>query len=230
MIYSFIFLFKNKRLKTMSILRVYNLRSGPKMILNKSKIIYFDLETTGLNYFHDHIIEIAAMDNLGNVFNELVDPGIKVPSKITKITNITNSMVKGKPKIDTILKDFVKFCYKDIQPKDDVYLVAHNCIAFDKLFLERQFLICGITLPPWKYIDSLFLSKYILPDRYSHRLQALCNYWNIVQKDAHRALSDVEDLEKVFNLLMHLWERKHGQTPIKSVYEFLLSKNNIKTI
>ena len=70
----------------MSILRVYNLRSGPKMILKKSKIVYFDLETTGLNYFHDHIIEIAAMDNLGNVFNELVDPGIKVPSKIKMMT------------------------------------------------------------------------------------------------------------------------------------------------
>ena len=39
---------------------------------NKYRIIWFDIETTGFNIFHGHIIEIAAVDNIGNEFSTLI--------------------------------------------------------------------------------------------------------------------------------------------------------------
>ena len=69
----------------MSIIRIYNLRSGRKMIHNTPKLIFFDLETTGFNPFHCNIIEIAAKDNRGNTFHSLVD---LYPLIIFKITSL----------------------------------------------------------------------------------------------------------------------------------------------
>ena len=39
---------------------------------NFNRVVYFDLETTGFNIFHNEIIEIAAMDNFGNSFSTLI--------------------------------------------------------------------------------------------------------------------------------------------------------------
>ena len=49
------------------------------------RFIWFDIETTGFNQFHSEIIEIAAVDNLGNTFNELINIGHKKLPKKTVI-------------------------------------------------------------------------------------------------------------------------------------------------
>ncbi len=214
----------------MSIIRIYNLRSGRKMIHNTPKLIFFDLETTGFNPFHCNIIEIAAKDNRGNTFHSLVDPKTKIPTKITSITHITNSMVKNKPTIDLVLNDFIKYCFKGVKKNEVIYLIAHNGNAFDQVFLERKLFECCIEIPKWRYIDSLHLAQYLLPKRMSHSLKNLCRHWNLVQENAHRAMSDVEDLEKIFELLIHTWEYKYNEVTIPEIYEFLSPKNNIKTI
>ena len=49
----------------------------------RGRFIWFDIETTGFNQFHNDIIEIAAVDNLGNTFNQLINIGDKkLPKKI----------------------------------------------------------------------------------------------------------------------------------------------------
>ena len=69
----------------MKTMRIYNLRSGAKMVRSNFKIIFFDLETTGFNQFHNNIIEIAAKDNKNNEFHSLVDPEQSISKKITSI-------------------------------------------------------------------------------------------------------------------------------------------------
>ena len=83
---------------------------------------------------------------------------------------------------------------------------------------------CCLEIPDWKYIDSLHLAQYLLPNKYSHSLKNLCKHWNIIQKNAHRAMSDVEDLEKIFELLIHTWEYNYGDTTIEEVCKFLSPK------
>ena len=39
-----------------------------------NRLIFYDLETTGVDTKNDSIIEIGAKDNLGNTFSKLINP------------------------------------------------------------------------------------------------------------------------------------------------------------
>ena len=57
--------------------------------------IFYDLESTGLNYFYDHVIEIGAYSNLGHKFQTFVKPPISIPPNIIELTHINDDMVKN---------------------------------------------------------------------------------------------------------------------------------------
>lgn len=67
--------------------------------------LFLDTETTGLfPYSGDKIIEIAIVDGTGQaVLNTLIDPGISIPWKATKIHGITNSMVRNRPTLEQLM-------------------------------------------------------------------------------------------------------------------------------
>ena len=128
-------------------------------------------------------------------------------------------MVQNKPTIKTVLKRFLEFCGN----KPNTYLIAHNLMGFDKQFLERKLYSCRMRVPDnWKYIDSLHLAQFLFPKRYSHSLKSLTSYFNIKQKAAHRAYSDVEDLHKIYNILMIEFNDKYKteepEDVIKALY------------
>ena len=64
-----------------------------------NEYIVVDLETTGLAPKTDRILEVGAwkVENGGFVqkFHRMVDPGMKIPERITQLTGITDSMVQG---------------------------------------------------------------------------------------------------------------------------------------
>ena len=103
-----------------------------------SYIVFYDLETTGLNPYHSKITEIAAQVYFiqGNIilggydnipiekYSSLINPEIPIPEKIVKITGITDEMVSNKPTFESIVPKIVEaFCLDQIC---NVYFVAHN--------------------------------------------------------------------------------------------------------
>lgn len=64
-------------------------------------IIFFDLETTGLDFKYDRIIEIAAHkvhpDGRIEKLHTHINPGIRIPAEITALTGISNDQVAGAP-------------------------------------------------------------------------------------------------------------------------------------
>jgi len=63
-------------------------------------IVFFDLETTGLDPINDRIIEIGVLQvdfktlTVTNELNLLVNQDMEISEKITEITGITNEMLK----------------------------------------------------------------------------------------------------------------------------------------
>ena len=61
------------------------------------KVIYFDTETTGLDFTENHIIELAMLivedGRIVEQYDEFINVGYDLPSKITEITGITDEML-----------------------------------------------------------------------------------------------------------------------------------------
>src|SRR5262245_48513836 len=138
------------------------------------KPIYYDTETTGVKPGKDRIIEIAAFDPTADRrFCTFTNPECPIPAESTAITNITDEMVKDAPLIKETLVSFVEFC------AGEVVLIAHNNDAFDKLFLEAEFLRAGLPMPSWIFIDSLKWSRKYRTDLPRHSLQFLREVYSI---------------------------------------------------
>ena len=104
-------------------------------------IIFFDLETTGLQISKDRIVEIAILKILPDGSKEskkwLVNPTIVIPEEIIAIHGISNEKVKNQPNFKQLSKEI----YELIKNCD---LAGYNCNKFDIPLLAEEFLRAGI--------------------------------------------------------------------------------------
>jgi DNA polymerase-3 subunit epsilon len=166
--------------------------------IEKAVFVAFDFETTGLYPDRDRIIEIGAVKfNLQGaieIYQHLVDPGIEIPEESIAIHQITNEMVKGKPGIQDLLPDFLKFI-------GDSILIAHN-IKFDQGFLNAALADMGENPPTNRGIDTCNLSRRVVKGRRSYSLQNLAKYFAIPVNNAHRALDDAMICMELFKKII----------------------------
>ncbi len=149
--------------------------------------VVVDIETTGLSPNNDEIIEIGAVkvNNFKVVekFDTFVKPLKPIPYNITKLTGISNDMVQDAPSSDTAIKMFKEFAADDI-------LVAHNA-GFDISFLRKSAKKCRLGLTE-VIIDTLVLSRLLLPGLKNYKLDTITKHLNIVLENHHRASDDAE--------------------------------------
>jgi predicted DnaQ family exonuclease/DinG family helicase len=159
--------------------------------LKLTDFVVFDLETTGTDSYLDRIIEIAAVryknGKVVSKFVHLIDPETEISENISILTGITNDDVKGKPKIEDILPEFIRFT-------GDSPLIGHN-INFDLSFLnvnlqaQDSILMLGSS----SFYDTLLLSQIFFPVEVSnHRLSSLTEYFGFKSDNLHRAYNDCE--------------------------------------
>ena len=155
--------------------------------------IAFDLETTGLSATEDRILEIAAIkvlqDKIVDEFTCLINPRIPIPSHITKINGIDNSMVKTAPYIEDILPSFIEFI-------EDYPLIAHNA-SFDMKFICYNASRYGFVINN-SSIDSLSLCRKAFPECKNHKLKTVASYIDYSGDEYHRALNDTKALVEVY--------------------------------
>lgn len=156
--------------------------------------VAFDFETTGLSSGRDSIVEFGAVKfKAGKVldsFQSLVDPGRPIPSEASKVSGITDAMVKGQPDITAVLPGFLDFI-------GDSVLIAHNA-DFDAGFLRAAIQKQGLPSLGNLIIDTVGLSRRAFPGQKAYNLQFLVSYLNIPPNQAHRALDDSLMCMKVF--------------------------------
>jgi len=104
-------------------------------------IIFFDLETTGLQISSDRIVEISILKIFPNGNKEsktwLVNPTIPIPSESTEIHGITDEKVKNEPTFNDlapIIQDLIHNCD----------LAGYNSNNFDIPILAEEFLRSNI--------------------------------------------------------------------------------------
>lgn len=177
--------------------------------------IYYDTETTGVKAEKDRIIEIAAYDPVNDLsFCEFVNPGMPIPEESTKITGITDEMVKEAKGYDEVGKAFYEFC------AGDAVLIAHNNDGFDKFFLIEEAKRAKLPEPNFTYIDTLKWARKYRSDLPKHSLQYLREIYGIEENNAHRALDDVKVLYQIFSLMI-------GDLSMEEVIDLLYNSDTL---
>lgn len=165
-----------------------------------SDYIVFDIETTGLDSFYDDVIEIGAIkvknNKIVSKFNSLVKPQKEIDEYITELTGINNEMVKDAPTIEEILPDFMDYIGNDI-------LIGHN-VNFDINFIYDNLYRNKFDLLVNDFIDTMRISRKLLPGLPHHRLIDLAKYFEIDTTNNHRALKDCEITMNIYEQLKKL--------------------------
>lgn len=175
--------------------------------------IIFDLETSGLNPYHDDIIEIGAkVLQEDSSFQMLVQPksGRPVSKKITEITGINNKILRddGRPWRNAYV-EFYNWLFENTKDKENITIVSHNGDTFDFVFFKRMLKDLSeiedkltINLEKIHFIDTLPLSKRLYPNRTYYNQPSLARTFSIIVDNAHRAMGDVIVLEQLYPRLM----------------------------
>ncbi|KGM13164.1 hypothetical protein N869_15615, partial [Cellulomonas bogoriensis 69B4 = DSM 16987] len=168
--------------------------------LSQVTFVVVDLETTGGSARTDAITEIGAVKvRGGEVLGELqtlVDPGCHVPALITRLTGISDQMLRGAPSIAEVLPTFLEFC-------GDAVLVAHNA-RFDIGFLKAAAARHQVPWPGPAVLDTVALARRALhrDEVRNHRLGTLAPYLGSRVEPDHRALTDARATVDVLHALL----------------------------
>ena len=176
------------------------LRPSDKKLLETTYVV-FDLETTGFNAGGaDSIIEIGAVkiDNgeITDRFDELINPGRKLPTKITELTNITDDMLQDKDNEENAVKRFMTWV-------GDLPMVAHNA-KFDVSFIAMAHSKYNLGEFKNTVIDTLELSRALDTGYARHSLSALVKRYDVPWDESahHRGDYDAEGTALVFHKML----------------------------
>lgn len=118
----------------------------------KRPIIFFDLETTGVDTARDRIVEISmvkvGVDGQKQVKTRRINPEMPIPAEATAVHGITDEDVKGEPTFKQIAKSLAQF----IEGCD---FGGFNSNRFDLPVLVEEFMRAGVDVDfkRRKYVD-----------------------------------------------------------------------------
>lgn len=169
-------------------------RSELLKLLNLSTFTAFDFETTGLDSSQDRVIEVAAIrfenGEITKKFVQLINPEKKISAMITRLTGISNKMVRNAPTEEMVIDDLLGFIGKSP-------LVAHN-IHFDQKFLIKMCERLGRDAPKFERYDTLQLARTLFFQQPVFNLGALSEYFGLSSEGSHRAEKDTENTGLIF--------------------------------
>jgi DNA polymerase-3 subunit epsilon len=109
----------------------------------KNPLVFFDLETTGLNIITDRIVELSYLkvETNGNESSRtmLINPTIPIPRESTAIHGITDEDVRDAPTFASIAKNLAR----EIEGCD---LAGYNSNRFDIPVLAEEFMRAGVDI------------------------------------------------------------------------------------
>jgi DNA polymerase III alpha subunit (gram-positive type) len=187
----------------------------------KTKILYFDTETTGLDPVKNDIHQLGALLEIDNVivreFNEFCRPinPKEITASALKVTEKTAEQLLAYQDPAIFLQKFMTFLgeYSNGQ-ESKITLVGQNT-QFDKSFLEKFFFKMGYSK---KVFDSIFDYKVVDLQSMAHqlrqkgyiplpslKLEEMSKFFHVIPERFHDALADIKcthaifkEIEKIF--------------------------------
>ena len=163
-------------------------------------LVFFDLETTGVNTATDRIVQISMIkvfpDGKEEKYNYFVNPGMPIPAEATAIHGITDEMVRDKPLFSEIASEIAKI----ITGCD---LAGYNSNRFDIPLLAEELLRAEVDVDFSKIksvdVQNIFYKKE--PRTLIAAYQFYC------QKDLENAHSSDADTLATYEVLKAQLER-----------------------
>lgn len=184
--------------------------------LRDARFCVVDLEATGSNPRRDQVIEVGIVVIEGlritRRYSSLVNPGQHIPVWIRKLTGIDDTVVADAPSFGEVAPEIVDVL------RDGIF-VAHN-VDFDERFLRGRLEAEGIHQPWWPTLCTVRLSRCLLTDQDSYRLDALAAGLGINLDQHHRAVCDAEAAARI---LLHIARDHASELGILTVGELLAS-------
>jgi len=161
--------------------------------------VAFDTENSGTYGGKDktaELTEIGAVKVINGVIVEskdwLINPQREIVPRIARMTRIDNGMVKDKPTIDVVIKEFKQFV-------GDLPFVGHNIKAADLRFILKDGEKNGIAFEN-EFFDTNKYAKKI-KDKAGFedtKLEYLAGFFGVVDEGHHRADNDAKVNAEVY--------------------------------
>lgn len=211
----------------------------PKKMINKkyegqlvkttlADYVVLDLETTGLSYEKDEIIEVGILKVRNNKiiekYEQLIHPQKSISQTITDLTGITNEMVKDAPTINEVKDKIRNFINDDV-------ILGHN-VTFDISFLQ-----CIYDHFDNDYLDTLHFSRRAFNGIDNYQLTTLVKTFHLTNNE-HRALADcyatkdlydyiVKKFDSIENLYKNDRNSKQNKLDVHILKKINIEKDNL---
>jgi DNA polymerase-3 subunit epsilon len=187
----------------------------------KNPIVFFDLETTGINVASDRIVEISWLKIMPGGqetgFTQLVNPTIPIDPKATEIHGISDEDVKDKPSF----KEIARSLARDLEGCD---LAGYNSNKFDIPLLAEEFLRAEVDfdMSRRKFIDVQVIFHKMEQRTLSAAYKFYCG------KDLDEAHSAEADTRATFEILKSQLDRYDElENSVDFLSRFSTQKRNV---
>jgi DNA polymerase-3 subunit epsilon len=190
----------------------------------KKPLVFFDLETTGLDIVRDRIIEYAFVKVHPNgkeeTMNGRLNPEMPIPIESSMVHGIYDEDVAHMPTFKQIAKNLAQFL-------EGCDLAGFNIVHFDIPILVEEFLRAGVefSLNNRHVVDAQRIFHLMEPRTLSAAYRFYCGE---ELEDAHSAEADARATLAVLNAQVRRYEGKKIKD--KNGKEFVPVKNDIKSL
>lgn len=179
-------------------MKLISRNKGNSLMSFPKNYVVVDIETTGFSTQFDSIIEIGCIkyfeDKEKSRYQKLIKPAEKIPYEVEIKTGITNALVASAPTFNEVAQEIWDYLKGEI-------IVGHN-VNFDINFLYDNFKRTLDSEFTNSFVDTLRISRRLLPEKSSYSLDNLCSHFEIaLATDRHRAIPDCVYTAEVFQCL-----------------------------
>ncbi|MCU0446657.1 MAG: 3'-5' exonuclease [Microscillaceae bacterium] len=168
----------------------------------KNPLVFFDLETTGINISQDRIVELsfvkAQLNGELEIKTRKINPEMPIPVESSLIHGIYDEDVKDAPTFKSIAKSLAQFL-------EGCDLAGFNILRFDVPMLVEEFLRAGVDfqIANRKLIDAQRIFHMMEPRNLTAAYKFYCGK---ELEDAHSAEADTMATYHVLNAQVERYE------------------------